>query len=345
MWKYRELLPWSDDSSVVSLGESMTPLLAAPSMAASFGVGEILVKDESLLPTASFKARGLAMAVTMAREFGVTDVALPTNGNAGAALAAYAARANITAHIFCPDITPPINIAEMSLAGANVFTVSGLIDDCGQLVREGERIHGWFNCATLREPYRIEGKKTMGLELAEQLDWTLPDAIFFPTGGGTAVIGMWKAFDELEALGWIGPKRPRMYAIQAEGCAPLVQAFDHGDKHAQRWDNASTVASGIRVPVALGDFIILDILRRSGGAALSVSDTRILNCRAVAGAADGLLMCPEGAAALIAVEDARQRGMVHAKDRVVVFNCAAATKYPIGSTARQIELQTADSIA
>jgi len=274
-WRYRELLSMRRDASIVSLGEVMTPLIDLPRVARELGLGAVTVKDEGRLPTGSFKARGLALAVTMAHEFGVGEMAIPTNGNAGAAMAAYASRAGIATYAFCPDDTPDINVREIAAQGGKVYKVNGLIDDCGKLVGAGEKARGWFNCSTLKEPYRIEGKKTIGLELAEQLDWRLPDAIFYPTGGGTGLIGMWKAFAEMEALGWIGPQRPRMYAIQASGCAPMVRAFEQGVEHATRWENAQTIASGIRVPAAIGDFLILRAVRESGGAALAVGDDAI----------------------------------------------------------------------
>src|ERR1700740_510806 len=261
-WRYRELLPVRRPENVVSLGEVVTPLIPLPRIAARLARGgEILVKDEGRLPTGSFKARGLALAVSMAKELGVEAMAMPTNGNAGAAMAAYCARAGIKSYVFCPDDTPAVNVREIAMQGAAVFLVNGLIDDCGKLVGEGEREVGWFNCSTLREPYRIEGKKTMGIELAEQLGWELPDVIFYPTGGGTGIIGMWKAFAELEEIGWIGAKRPRMVVVQAAGCAPIVKAWKEGVEHAPRWENAQTVAAGIRVPQALGDFLILRAVR------------------------------------------------------------------------------------
>ena len=328
-WRYRELLPMQRDASIVSLGEIMTPLIELPRVAAELDLGGVMVKDEGRLPTGSFKARGLALAVTMARELGVREMASPTNGNAGAAMAAYCSRAGITTYAFCPDDTPDINVREIAAEGGKVYKVNGLIDDCGKLVAEGEKTRGWFNCSTLKEPYRIEGKKTMGLELAEQLDWRLPDAIFYPTGGGTGLIGMWKAFAEMEALGWIGPQRPRMYAIQASGCAPMVRAFEQGVEHAPRWENAQTIASGIRVPAAIGDFLILRAVRESAGAALAVDDAAIEEALDECGHRDGLLLCPEGAATLAGLRLARQRGLVRAGERVVLFNCADGHKYPL----------------
>jgi threonine synthase len=332
LWKYRELLPVRHTANIVSLGETATPivpLLNEP--------GNVWVKDEGRLPTGSFKARGLVMAIAMAKELGVTTIAMPTNGNAGAAAAAYAARAGIEAVIFCPDDTPEINVREIAAQGARVWRVNGLIDDCGKLVGAGKEARGWFDLSTLKEPYRIEGKKTMGLELAEQFDWALPDAIFYPTGGGTGLIGMWKAFDEMEALGWIGSKRPRMYAVQAEGCAPIVRAFEAGERHAVRWEDAHTVAAGIRVPQAVGDFLILDAVRASGGRALAVSDAALMQAVEDAGKKDGLLLCPEGGATLAAYRDALAAGLVDAEEKAVLFNCATGLKYPLADQSRFLD--------
>ncbi|MGF1612121.1 MAG: threonine synthase, partial [Kiloniellales bacterium] len=301
-WRYREFLPVTRSENVVALGEVTTPLIPLPRIARLLGAGEIIVKDEGRLPTGSFKARGLArglaLAVAMAKELGLDHLAMPTNGNAGAAMAAYASRAGLRSTVFCPDDTPEINISEIELQGATVYRVNGLINDCGRIVAEGKEAAGWFDLSTLKEPYRIEGKKTMGLELAEQLGWALPDVIFYPTGGGTGLIGMWKAFAELEAVGWIGPKRPRMVAVQAAGCAPIVKAFEAGEEHAPLWQNARTVAAGIRVPVAVGDFLILRAVRESGGFAIAVDDDAILAARDEAAREEGLLLCPEGAATL-----------------------------------------------
>ncbi|KRC80085.1 threonine synthase [Sphingomonas sp. Root241] len=332
LWKYRELLPVRHTANIVSLGETATPivpLLSEP--------GNVWVKDEGRLPTGSFKARGLVMAIAMAKELGVTTIAMPTNGNAGAAAAAYATRAGIEAVIFCPDDTPEINVREIAAQGARVYRVNGLIDDCGKLAGAGKEARGWFDLSTLKEPYRIEGKKTMGLELAEQFDWALPDAIFYPTGGGTGLIGMWKAFDEMEALGWIGSKRPRMYAVQAEGCAPIVRAFDAGERHAVRWEDAHTVAAGIRVPQAVGDFLILDAVRASGGKALAVSDAALMQAVEDAGKKDGLLLCPEGGATLAAYRDALAAGLVDAEEKAVLFNCATGLKYPLADQSRFLD--------
>src|SRR5438874_9242365 len=270
LWRYRELLPVRRTQDIVSLGEAVTPLVRLPKLARGLRGGELLVKDEGRLPTGSFKARGVVMAVSMAKALGIAHMAMPTNGNAGAALAAYASHAGIKTTIFCPEDTPEVNVSEIGLQGAAVFRVNGLIDDCGKIVAEGKAKVGWFDVSTLKEPYRIEGKKTMGLELAEQLGWSVPDVIFYPTGGGTGLIGMWKAFAELETIGFIGAKRPRMVAVQASGCAPMVRAYEEGVEHATRWENAHTIAAGIRVPQAVGDFLILRAVRESGGFATAV---------------------------------------------------------------------------
>ena len=325
LWRWRELLPVRRTASIVSLGEIETPLVPIPRA----GGANVLVKDEGRLPTGSFKARGLVMAVAMARELGVTKIAMPTNGNAGAALAAYATRCGIETIVLCPEETPEINVREIAAQGARVWRVNGQIDDCGAIVARGAAEGRWFDFSTLKEPYRIEGKKTMGLELAAQFGWELPDAIFYPTGGGTGLIGMWKAFDELEALGWIGPKRPRMYAVQASGCAPIVRAYEAGEEHAERWEEAATVAAGIRVPRAVGDFLILRAVRASGGRALAVGDPAILAAVDDAARKDGLLLCPEGGATLAAYHQAIRDGHVDPDERAVLFNCATGLKYPM----------------
>jgi threonine synthase len=334
MWRWRELLPVRHTANVVSLGEIETPLIPIPRSA---GSGNVLVKDEGRLPTGSFKARGLVMAVAMAKERGVTRIAMPTNGNAGAALAAYATRVGIETIVFCPEDTPEVNVREIAMQGARVWRVNGLIDDCGAIVGKGAAEGRWFDFSTLKEPYRIEGKKTMGLELAAQLGWELPDAIFYPTGGGTGLIGMWKAFDELEALGWIGAKRPRMYAVQASGCAPIVRAFEAGVEHAERWEDAHTVAAGIRVPKAVGDFLILRAVRESGGKALGVGDPAILKAVDDAARQDGLLLCPEGGATLAAYREAVRTGEVDEDERVVLFNCATGLKYPMPAAPQTLD--------
>ena len=336
-WRYREFLPVRKSDNVVSLGEVVTPLIAAPTVARLHGAHTLLVKDEGRLPTGSFKARGLALAVSMAKEFGIRRMAMPTNGNAGAALAAYATRAGIESWVFCPDDTPEVNVREIALQGARVFLVNGLINDCGRLVNEGKTRIGWFDVSTLKEPYRIEGKKTMGIELAEQLDWQLPDAIFYPTGGGTGLIGMWKAFAELEAIGFIGSRRPRMVAVQAAGCAPIVKAWQEGREHAEPWKNAHTLASGIRVPGAIGDFLILRAVRESGGFAIAVDDEEITAGQAEMARVEGLLLCPEGAATYAAWRAAIASGQVGRDERTLLFNCASGLKYPMPPAGRPID--------
>ena len=333
MWRWRELLPVRDRAHIVTLGEAATPLVRLPSTEHRLGIAELIVKDEGRLPTGSFKARGIAVAVSMAKALGIGKIVMPTNGNAGAALAAYAARAGIKALIFCPSDTPEINLHEMAIHGARVERIDGLIDDCGARAGKAAREDGWFDMSTLKEPYRIEGKKTMGLELAEQLGWRLPDVIVYPTGGGTGLIGMWKAFAELEAIGLIGPERPRMVAVQAAGCAPIVEAWRRGGEHAPRWNDADTIAAGIRVPRAIGDFLILRAVRESGGFAIAVSDEDILAGRDEIAREDGLLLCPEGAATLAACAKARADGLVTPSDRVVLFNCASGLKYPLPALA------------
>ena len=334
MWKWRELLPLPPGVEPVSLGEGETPLVPLPRS----GGPNLLVKDEGRLPTGSFKARGLAMAVTMARHFGVTRIAMPTNGNAGAALAAYGARAGIRTLVVCPAETPALNVRETAAYGAEVYVANGQIDECGRLVGEGAAAGRWFDCSTLKEPYRIEGKKVMGLELAEQLGLELPDAIFYPTGGGTGLIGMWKAFAELEAIGLIGPRRPRMFAVQAAGCAPIVRAFESGAESAERWEGAATMATGIRVPRAIGDFLILRAVRESGGAGIAVEESDIAGAVEDAARDDGFLLCPEGGAVLAGWRQALERGLVGKDERVVLFNCANGNKYPLPDKAGRIDL-------
>ncbi len=325
LWRWRELLPVRNADDIVSLGEIETPLVPIPKS----GGSNVLVKDEGRLPTGSFKARGLVMAVSMAKAFGIKRIAMPTNGNAGAALAAYATRCGIETIVLCPEDTPEINVREIALQGGRVWRVNGLIDECGAIVAQGAAAGHWFDFSTLKEPYRIEGKKTMGLELAAQLGWKLPNAIFYPTGGGTGLIGMWKAFDELEQLGWIGPERPKMFAVQATGCAPIVKAFDEGKEHAERWENAHTVAAGIRVPKAVGDFLILRAVRESGGRAMAVEDEKIQHAVLQTAKLDGLLLCPEGGATLAAYHDALSSGLVSATDQTILFNCSTGLKYPM----------------
>ena len=341
MWKWAELLPLPAGVAPVSLGEPRTPIIPLAGIAARERARELLVKDEGRLPTGSFKARGMAMAVTMAKHFGVERIAIPTNGNAGAAVAAYGARAGIATLVICPAETPELNVRETAAYGAEVWVADGQIDECGRLVREGAAEGRWFDCSTLKEPYRLEGKKVMGLELVEQLGWRVPDAIFYPTGGGTGLIGMWKAFDELEAVGLIGPERPRMYAVQAAGCAPIVRAFERGDEFAERWEGAATVATGIRVPSAVGDFLILRAVRDSGGAAIAVEEEAILQAVEDAAREDGMLLCPEGGAVLAGWRQALERGLVSRDESVLLFNCANGNKYPLPDRSRKLQLESA----
>jgi threonine synthase len=346
LWRYRELLPVRRTEDIVSLGEAVTPIVAMPKLAKMLTTTEILVKDESRLPTGSFKARGLAMAVSMAKALGVAHMAMPTNGNAGAALAAYASRAGIKTTVFCPQDTPEVNVREIALQGATVYRVNGLIDDCGKIVMQGQAKVGWFDTSTLKEPYRIEGKKTMGLELAEQLGWELPDVVLYPTGGGTGLIGMWKAFAELEAIGFIGKKRPRMVAVQAAGCAPIVRAYDAGAEHAPRWEDAQTIAAGIRVPQAIGDFLILRAVRESAGFAIAVADEAISAAIDEVARAEGLLLCPEGAATYAALKQGIADGRIRRDERALLFNCATGLKYPMPPVARTLDrLQPIDFAA
>jgi len=337
-WRYREFLPVRQSANVVRLGEVMTPLLPVEKLQKKYGCAEILIKDEGRLPTGSFKARGLALAVSMAKELGVSRMAMPTNGNAGAALAAYCSAADIETYVFCPQDTPTVNVQEIAFLGAQTYLANGYINDCGRIVGEGKEAMQWFDTSTLKEPYRIEGKKTMGLELAEQLGWTVPDVILYPTGGGTGLIGMWKAFAELEAIGWIGSKRPRMVAVQAEGCAPIVKAFDEGTRHAEPWLDAHTVAAGIRVPAAVGDFLILDGVRESNGFACAVSDQAIAGAQQECALEQGILLCPEGAATLAALKQELSSGRISKDENVVLFNCATGLKYPIAGSAGTIDL-------
>jgi threonine synthase len=328
IWRYRELLPLPAGNQPVSLGEGMSPLLAAPKLGARLGTPKLLIKDESQLPTGSFKSRGLAMAVSMARHFGARCLAIPTAGNAGGAMAAYAARAGLEAVVLMPKDTPVINQVECVLAGAKVFLVNGLIGDCGALIRKHRDVLGWFDLSTLREPYRLEGKKTMGLELAEQLQWSTPDVIVYPTGGGTGLIGMWKAFQELRRLGWLKSDRlPRMIAVQSDGCAPIPRAYDAGERFAKPWENAATCASGLRVPSAVGDFMILDTIRESGGRAVAVPESKIIPAMRWANALEGISVCPESAAGVVAIESLAAQGHISPDETVVLFNTGAATKY------------------
>jgi threonine synthase len=327
LWRYREVLPVAQEENVVSLGEGWTPLLHAEALGRRLGLKQLYIKDESQNPTQSFKARGMTAAVSMAKELGVTKLAVPSAGNAAGALAAYAARARMDAFIFMPKDTPRANIVECEQMGAHVTLLDGLITDCGAEVARRKDAEGWFDVSTLKEPYRVEGKKTLGYELAEQLDWELPDWVVYPTGGGTGLIGMWKAFDEMEEMGWIGKKRPRMVTVQAEGCAPIVRAFEEGQRFAAEFPNAATVASGLRVPRAIGDFLILDALRASGGTAIAVTDEELLSATREIGAAEGIFVAPEGAACLPALKVLVDAGEVKSGDRVALFNTGAGIKY------------------
>ena len=328
MWRYRELLPVDDAENIVSLNEAMTPLIRCERLGKELGLKNLWIKDESRLPTGSFKARGLTMAVSRAKELGVERLVVPTAGNAGGALAAYAARAGIEAWIFMPTDTPAVNQLEALNHGAHAFLVDGLITDCGAIVRDGTEHMAWFDVSTMKEPYRLEGKKTMGFEVAEQFGWTLPDVILYPTGGGTGLIGMWKAFAELEALGWLnGSSKPRMISAQAAGCAPIVNAWQDGNRFAEPLPNPRTSASGIRVPTTVGDFMILDALRESDGAAGAAEEDRLLDWARRGAELEGISVCPEAGAALAVLEDMVSAGSIERDEQVVVFNTGAAQKY------------------
>jgi threonine synthase len=327
LWRYRELLPLQDDANLICLGEGFTPLIEAKTLAREFGLARLWIKDEAQNPTGSFKDRGLSVAVSRAKELGVKKAAIPSAGNAGGSLAAYAARAGIEAYIFMPKDTPVANQIEARQYGAHVTLVDGLINDCGKLIAERKAVEGWFDVSTLKEPYRVEGKKTMGYEIAEQLNWNLPDVIIYPTGGGTGLIGMWKAFSEMEEMGWIGSKRPRMVSVQASGCAPIVKAFSEGKETAETWPQATTVASGLRVPQAVADFLMLRVLRQSSGTALSVADEEMLAEIPRIGGAEGIFFCPEGAACVAALRRLTQQGWVQPSDSVLIFNTASGLKY------------------
>jgi threonine synthase len=327
LWRYREVLPVDAEENIISLGEGWTPLLPAKRLGEQLGLPELYIKDESQNPTQSFKARGMAAAVSMAKELGAKKLAVPSAGNAAGALAAYAARAGMEAFIFMPKDTPRANVIECEQTGAQVTLLDGLITDCGAEVARRKDAEGWFDVSTLKEPYRAEGKKTLGYELAEQLNWELPDVILYPTGGGTGLIGMWKAFDEMEQMGWIGGKRPKMVTVQASGCAPIVRALAEGKRFADEFPNAATAASGLRVPKAIGDFLILDALRASGGTALAVGDEDLIAATREIGAAEGVFCAPEGAACLPALRQLLESGFVSGRDRVVLFNTGAGVKY------------------
>jgi threonine synthase len=326
MWRYAPMLPPRPES-IVSLGEGMTPLLRTPRLGRRVGADDLWVKDEGLNPTGSFKARGLSCAVSMAVELGIKKLAIPSAGNAASAMAAYAAAAGIESHIFMPQDVPQANYIECKAYGSKVTLVDGLISDCAKIVNAGAQKEGWFDVTTLKEPYRIEGKKTMGYELAEQMGWELPDVIFYPTGGGVGIIGMWKAFEEMEALGWIGSKRPKMIAVQVEGCQPVVRAFERGEQRSQFWDNAHTVASGLRVPKPLGDFLILDAVRSSHGTAIAVSDAELIDAGIQLASDEGMFVAPEGAACVSALEKLLASGFLKKSERIVIYNTGAGLKY------------------
>ena len=328
LWRYRELLPVDNWNNVVSFGEGWTPLLNASKTSESLPLPlDLFIKDEGQNPTQSFKARGMAAAISMAKEFGVKKVAVPSAGNAAGAMAAYAARAGMEANIFMPSDTPRANIVECEQTGAKVTLVDGLITDCGKIIAERKEAEGWFDVSTLKEPYRVEGKKTMGYELAEQLNWELPDVILYPTGGGTGLIGMWKAFDEMEQLGWIASKRPKMVSVQSSTCAPIVRAFEKGERFADEFENAATVASGLRVPKAIGDFLILDAIRASGGTAVAVTESELVAAVKEIGAAEGIFTAPEGAACLPALRKLIANGFIIGGEKVVIFNTGSGVKY------------------
>jgi threonine synthase len=327
MWRYAPVLPPSD-SSVVSLGEGWTPLVRTRRLGARIGADALWVKDEGLNPTASFKARGLSCAVSMCVELGIQKVAIPSAGNAASAMAAYAAAAGIEAHIFMPRDVPQSNYLECKAYGAQVTLIDGLISDCGRIVAERGPVEGWFDVSTLKEPYRIEGKKTMGYEVAEQMDWELPDVIFYPTGGGVGMIGMWKAFEEMEKLGWIGSRRPKMIAVQAEGCQPVVRAFQENEPRSRFFEGAHTVASGLRVPKPLGDFLVLNAVRQSGGTAIAVTDEDMLTAGVELASDEGIYAAPEGAACVVAARQLLAEGFLKSTDRMVIYNTGSGLKYP-----------------
>jgi len=327
MWRYREVMPVLEGLHIVTLGEGMTPLLPLEAIGRKLGLRHVFVKDEGLNPTGSFKARGLSAAVSKARELGIRTVSMPSAGNAGSAAAAYCARAGMELYLVMPADVPHVHQAECTMYGAHVYLIRGLIDDAGRSLRAPRQARGWFDLSTLKEPYRVEGKKTMGYELAEQFHWSLPDVIIYPTGGGTGIVGMWKAFEEMEALGWIGPRRPRMVIVQASGCAPIVRAHRNGQAHAEPWRDAQTIAAGLRVPEAIGDYLILHAVKASGGAAYAVTDEEILADMRELAQTEGVLACPEGAATFGALKAMVRDGRVAPDERVVLFNTGAGLKY------------------
>ena len=327
MWRYFELLPVKNRRNIVSLGEGWTPLTHTPTLGKEIGLPNLWVKDESIIPTGSFKARGLGVAISKAKELGVKSVALPSAGNAAGAMAAYGAKAGMEVYVFMPKDAPKVNMVECQVVGAKVVLVDGLITDAGKIVKDGMETMGWFNVATLGEPYRVEGKKTMGIEVAEQMHWKIPDVIIYPTGGGTGIIGMWKVFDELEELGWIGSERPRMISVQSEGCAPIVRAYEEGAEESRFWENAKTKAAGLRVPKALGDFLVLKAVRESDGKCLAVSDDEIMKGVSDISKHEGIFACPEGAATYAALKKILAEGSVDKSERVVLFNTGSGLKY------------------
>jgi threonine synthase len=328
MWRYAPVLPTTTNESIITLGEGWTPLVRAVKLGSRIGSDALWVKDEGLNPTGSFKARGLSCAISMCKELGIEKVAIPSAGNAASALAAYSAAAGIEAYIFMPQDVPEANFLECKAYGAHVTLVDGLISDCGRMVAERAAVEGWFDISTLKEPYRIEGKKTMGYEVAEQMDWELPDAIFYPTGGGVGMIGMWKAFSEMERLGWIGSRRPKMIAVQAEGCQPVVRAFQENEPRSRFFENARTVAAGLRVPKPLGDFLVLDAVRASGGTAIAVSDEEMLTAGVQLASDEGIYAAPEGAACVAAAQHLLVCGFLKPSDRIVLYNTGSGLKYP-----------------
>jgi len=327
MWRYREVLPVEHPADIVTLGEGMTPLLPLANVGRRLGLRHVFVKDEGVNPTGSFKARGLSAAVSKAKALGIHAAALPSAGNAAAAAAAYCARAGMDLYVVMPADAPLANQAECAVYGAHAYVINGLINDAGRALRERSREQGWFDMSTLKEPYRVEGKKTLGYELAEQFGWSLPDLVIYPTGGGTGIVGMWKAFEEMQALGWIGSRRPRMAIVQAAGCAPVVEAYRKGWERAEPWRDARTIAAGLRVPDAIGDYLILRAVRESGGTAHTVSDEEILADMHELARLEGVFACPEGAATYAALKAMVREGQVAADERIVLFNTGAGLKH------------------
>jgi len=327
MWRYFEVMPVLDEANVITLGEGFTPILKAERLGDKIGASAVYIKDEGLNPTASFKARGLSAAVSKAKELGITKLTMPSAGNAAGAMAAYAAKGGMEAHVFMPKDAPEANQIEVSISGGDLTLIDGLISDAGVLSRKRAAEEGLFDVSTLQEPYRVEGKKTMGYEIAEQSDWELPDAIIYPTGGGTGIVGMWKAFAEMEEMGWIGPKRPKMYAVQAEGCAPIVRAFREGAEFAEPWENAQTMAAGIRVPGAIGDYLILGAIRESGGGALTVTDDEMKYYMSLVASLEGMFICPEGAATAVALNKLLVAGDLSPDENILLLNTGSGLKY------------------